>query len=82
MDEGEGTHRLATGDILLLAIQEPDGVAYKYDDTNPDARTARLIADRAVQKAAGQHAAVHEENHWCMRRARATSTLSCRVCWA
>jgi ABC-2 type transport system permease protein len=44
MDEAAGTHALATGGILLLAIQRPDGVAYKYDDTNPDARTARLLA--------------------------------------
>ncbi len=62
MDEAEGTHELATGTILLLAIQTPDGVAYKYDDTNPDARTARLIADRAVQAASGQHEAVHARN--------------------
>jgi ABC-2 type transport system permease protein len=53
---------LATGDILLLAIQKPDGVTYKYDDTNPDARTARLVADRAIQTAAGQREAVHPEN--------------------
>jgi ABC-type multidrug transport system permease subunit len=33
-------------------------VAYKYDDTNPDARTARLLADRAVQAAAGRRDAV------------------------
>jgi len=58
MDEAAGTHALATGSILVLAIQRPDGVAYKYDDTNPDARTARMIADRAIQKAAGQRAAV------------------------
>jgi ABC-2 type transport system permease protein len=62
MDESEGTHELATGDILLLAIQTPDGVAYKYDDTNPDARGARLVADRAIQTAAGRHEAVHAEN--------------------
>src|ERR1700721_1400980 len=49
IDEVAGTHALATGDILLLAIQKPDGVEYKYDDTNPDARAARLVADRAVQ---------------------------------
>ena len=55
MDEAAGTHALATGTILLLAIQPPDGVAYKYDDTNPDARTARLLADRAIQTAAGRH---------------------------
>jgi ABC-type multidrug transport system permease subunit len=62
MDEAEGTHELATGNILLLAIQTQDGVTYKYDDTNPDARAARLVADRAIQAASGQHAAVHVEN--------------------
>jgi ABC-type multidrug transport system permease subunit len=62
MDEAAGTHSLATGGILLLAIQRPDGVAYKYDDTNPDARTARLLVDRAIQTAAGQREAVHAEN--------------------
>jgi ABC-type multidrug transport system permease subunit len=54
MDESEGTHELATGRILLLAVQGAGGVAYKYDDTNPDARLARLLADRAIQKSAGQ----------------------------
>lgn len=54
MNEGDGTHALATGDILLLAIQNSSGVSYKYDDTNPDARSARLIADRDIQTAAGR----------------------------
>jgi ABC-type multidrug transport system permease subunit len=62
MDEPAGTRALATGRILLLAIQRPDGVAYKYDDSNPDARTARLLADRAIQTAAGRRDAVHAEN--------------------
>ena len=62
VDEAAGTHQLATGQILLLAIQRPDGVAYKYDDTNPDARTARLVADLAVQTAAGRHDAVKAGN--------------------
>ncbi len=62
MDEVAGTRALATGKILLLAIQRPDGVAYKYDDTNPDARTARLVADRAIQRAAGLSEPVHAEN--------------------
>ena len=62
MDEAAGTHALATGSILLLAIQRPDGVAYKYDDTNPDARTARLLADRAIQIAAGQRDVVPATN--------------------
>src|SRR5208282_4778617 len=62
LDETAGTHALATGQILLLAIKTPDGVAYKYDDTNPDARTARLLADRAIQAAAGRHDAVRAAN--------------------
>jgi ABC-type multidrug transport system permease subunit len=62
IDEAAGTHALATGDILLLAIQKPDGVEYKYDDTNPDARAARLVVDRVVQAAAGQREAVHSGN--------------------
>ena len=82
MDETAGTHALATGNILLLAMQTPDGVAYKYDDTNPDARTARLLADRAMQTAAGRHDAVHgRESNWCTRPARGTSTLWCPACW-
>jgi len=38
MDEAQGTHELATGRIVLLAINKGGAVAYKYDDTNPDAR--------------------------------------------
>ena len=37
-------------------------MAYKYDDTNPDARTARMMADRAIQTAAGRHDAVRAAN--------------------
>jgi ABC-2 type transport system permease protein len=47
---------------LLLAEQNSTGVAYRYDDTNPDARTARMVADRAIQVAAGQRDAVQAEN--------------------
>lgn len=62
LDEAAGTHALAVGNILLLAVQNPGGVEYKYDDTNPDARIARLLADRAVQTAAGRHDAVRAQN--------------------
>lgn len=61
-DEAAGTHALAVGSILLLAIQNSGGVEYKYDDTNPDARIARLLADRAVQAAAGRRDAVQAGN--------------------
>jgi ABC-2 type transport system permease protein len=54
MDEAAGTHELAVGTIDLLAIQQGDGVIYKYDSTNPDGRTARLLAGRAIETAAGR----------------------------
>jgi ABC transporter DrrB family efflux protein len=62
LDEARGTKALATGKILLLAIQSPAGVTYKFDDTNPDARTARMLVDRDLQAAAGQREAVHAQN--------------------
>jgi ABC-2 type transport system permease protein len=62
MNEADGTRALATGSILLLVINAPDGVTYKYDETNPDARTARMVADRAIQTAAGRREAVHVDN--------------------
>jgi ABC-2 type transport system permease protein len=62
MDDRAGTYALATGTIQLLAIQTSQGVVYKYDDTNPDARTARLLVDRAIQSAAGQHDGVAVQN--------------------
>jgi ABC-2 type transport system permease protein len=62
IDPAEGTHDLATGRIVLLVVQTPTGVVYKYDDTNPDARSARLLVDRAIQKAAGQKEAVASSN--------------------
>ncbi len=62
MDVQAGAHALSTGTILLLAVPEAGGVSYHYDDTNPDARSARLLADRAIQAAAGQRDAVHADN--------------------
>jgi ABC-2 type transport system permease protein len=60
--EAEGTHALSTGDIVLLATRTADGVVYKYDETNPDGRTARMLADQAVQRAAGQTEPMHTQN--------------------
>lgn len=46
---------LRAGKITLIAEPGPDGsVTYRYDDTNPDARAARLLADRAIQTSAGR----------------------------
>jgi ABC-type multidrug transport system permease subunit len=54
LDEPAGHHALSTGTILLLAIQRPESVEYSYDDTNPDARIARLLSNQAIQSAAGR----------------------------
>src|SRR5580692_7911383 len=46
---------LRTGKVALLAEPGPSGtVVFRYDDTNPEGRTARILADRAVQRAAGR----------------------------
>jgi ABC-2 type transport system permease protein len=62
MDASAGVHALAVGTIMLLAEQSGDGVVYRYDNTNPDARTARMIADRAIQEAAGRKNVVAAAN--------------------
>ena len=46
---------LLTGKIALLIESGSGGqVVYRYDDTNPDARNARMLADNAIQRAAGR----------------------------
>jgi ABC-2 type transport system permease protein len=46
---------LRTGKVALLAVPGSSGtVEYRYDDTNPEGRAARLLADRAIQRAAGR----------------------------
>ena len=46
---------LRTGKVALLAETGPGStVVYRYDDTNPEGRAAHLLADRAIQRAAGR----------------------------
>jgi ABC-type multidrug transport system permease subunit len=46
---------LRNGKVALLAAPAPGGgVVYRYDDTNPEGRAARMLADRAIQRAAGR----------------------------
>jgi ABC-2 type transport system permease protein len=54
IDRAAGDSALRTGRIVLLASPGPDGVVYRYDDTNVDARTARLLVDRAMHKASSR----------------------------
>ncbi len=54
MDRTAGDTALRTGRIALLASPGQDGVIYRYDDTNTEARQARLLADRAMHRATGR----------------------------
>jgi ABC-2 type transport system permease protein len=46
---------LRAGKVALIAEPGMGGtVVYLYDDTNPEGRNARILADRAVQQAAGR----------------------------
>ena len=44
-----------TGKVALVAEPAADGsVVYRYDDTNPEGRQARMLADQAIQRAFGR----------------------------
>jgi ABC-2 type transport system permease protein len=46
---------LRNGKVALVAEPGANGaVVYRYDDTNPEGRSARMLADRALQRAAGR----------------------------
>jgi ABC-type polysaccharide/polyol phosphate export permease len=56
LDRAAGEQALRAGRIVLLAVPASDGaVTYRYDDTNPEGRNAKLLVDRTVQHAAGAH---------------------------
>ena len=49
------TAALRTGRVALVAMpRDSGGVEYHFDDTRPDARTARLLVDDAVQRGFGR----------------------------
>jgi ABC-2 type transport system permease protein len=55
LDQGAAEEALRTGKVALLVIPGSGGATeYRYDDTNPEGRAARLLVDRAIQKAAGR----------------------------
>jgi ABC-2 type transport system permease protein len=55
VDEEAARTALRTGKVALFAAPGANGsVVYRYDDTNPQGRLARILADRAIQRAAGR----------------------------
>ena len=46
---------LRTGRVALIVLPQPNGnVQYQFDETRPDARNARLLADDAIQRGYGR----------------------------
>jgi len=55
LDDSAAAQALRTGEVALVVVPQGAGaVSYRYDDTRPEARAARLVADAAVQRAAGR----------------------------
>jgi ABC transporter DrrB family efflux protein len=58
-----GMRRLATGDIAIFVVpHSATEITYRFDDTRPDSRTARLLVDGAIQRAAGRNDPVSESD--------------------
>jgi ABC-type multidrug transport system permease subunit len=56
LDDTAAATALRTGKVALVVAPRTDGsVEYRYDEARPESRTARLVVDRAVQRAGGQH---------------------------
>ncbi len=56
---------LRAGKVALVVEPGPGAtVMYRYDDTNPEGRNARLLADHAVQRAAGRVDPVVSTDRW------------------
>ena len=56
-EEAEGREALRTGKISLL-IESGSPAVFRFDETRPDSRIARLEADNVLQQAAGRKDAV------------------------
>jgi ABC-2 type transport system permease protein len=56
---------LRTGRVALVVLPQGNGtVEYRFDDTRPDSRNARLLADDAIQRGFGRADPVHAtESH-------------------
>lgn len=54
LSDSAAAQALRTGDVALVAVPMGDSIQYRYDPERPDARTARLLVDEAVQRAAGR----------------------------
>ncbi len=55
LDDTAAANALRTGKVSLVVAPRGDGsVEYRFDEARPESRTARMVVDRAVQRAGGQ----------------------------
>ena len=54
LEPDEVDRALRDGDVALVVRTAPDGMAYRFDPSREEARTARLAVDAAIQTAAGR----------------------------
>ncbi len=55
LSDSGAAEALRTGEVALVVVPGTDGrVEYRYDDTRPESRSARLLVDDALQRAAGR----------------------------
>ncbi|HEX5831070.1 MAG TPA: ABC transporter permease [Gemmatimonadaceae bacterium] len=55
LDDSGAARALRTGRVALVVARDSAGAAvYRFDPSRPEARTARLVADAALQRAAGR----------------------------
>ena len=53
--ESAAAEALRTGEVAMVLVPFPDSsVEYRYDDTRPESRIARLVVDDVLQRAAGR----------------------------
>ena len=54
LSDSAAARALRTGDVALAVVSTGGSVEYRYDPERPDSRTAKLLVDAAVQRAAGR----------------------------
>jgi ABC-2 type transport system permease protein len=55
LSDSAAAEALRTGEVALVVVPRAGGkVEYRYDDTRPESRIARLVVDDALQQAAGR----------------------------
>ena len=83
-DADEARSRLRTGKTDLVVVPAAaGGTSTSFDPTRPESVLARDEADDALQRAAGRDATPADDRAEEMDEpAAATSTSSCRACWA